>query len=743
MPVDRFRELSDAVEQVVRGLDEAERIIGRRPVGMWPGEGGVSQLVTPIWAGNGVTWIATGEHVLGETLGMGSFTRDANGTVEEAAILYQPYTAEHSRNPRLPIFFRDVELADRIGFEYSGSSGGAAADDFMGRLANIRDELEAQGVDGPKVVTIVVDGENAWEHYDNDGKEFLNALYTELTTTDWVQTVTPSQLVDAFGESFEPLPDVFPASWFQPNFATWIGETEEARAWNYLYQARRDLRKAEDAGADITDAFNSLLFAEGSDWFWWYGSDQESGDDGYFDAAFRELLGQMYDALGVDRPGYVRVPIIPTSTVDPLQTPDELLSPSIADPSDAAWERAGIISGPNEIRWAFDSANLYLRIAKMGESVTDIYLGVPSASQTRGLTVGVPREVDQQVVGFEASHVIRFSNGDAFGPVLPPPVNGRDIETDILFDGATIQPSSITDGFGMIAIPLGSLGAIGVGDRISLRVFIDEASGDGPTPTDGRVAVVVPDVSNTEIVFSVEDPLGDDHGPGTYTYPTDAVFAPGAYDLSAFSVGLSGEEIVFDFTVASPITNPWDSPVGLSVQTFDVYVDIDPGSGTGARTMLDGRNAAVVASDGWERALTVEGWESALFTATDDDDIDETQPTMKILVFGDRGRVVVRMARELFPVGDPSTWGYAVAVMSQEGFPSSGVRRIRDVEMSAQQWRIGGGDGSLNGTRILDLLWPAEGEQELMLTPAVPITSGDPNEFLPDDFGQTKVLNLP
>jgi len=739
MPTNRFRELSDAIEQVVRGLDEAERIIGRRPAGMWPGEGSVSQLVTPIWAGQGVTWVATGEHVLGETLGMGSFTRDANGTVDEADVLYQPYAAQHSRNPQLPIFFRDVELADRIGFEYSGSSGGAAVADFMGRLANIRDRLETQGVEGPKVVTIVVDGENAWEHYDNDGKDFLNALYAELTSTDWVQTVTPSQLVEAFGDSFAPLPDVFPASWFQPNFATWIGETEEARAWDYLYQARRDLKQAEQSGADVDEAFESMLFAEGSDWFWWYGSDQQSGDDGYFDAAYRELIGQMYDALGDERPGYVRVPIIPASTIDPDQTPDGLVSPSVTDPDDPAWEQAGIVSGENEIRWAFDTKNLYLRVANMGDAVSDLYLGVPSATQTRGLTVGVPSEADQQVVGFEASHIIRFSNGTAFGPVLPPPVNGRDVETDILFDGVPIQPSSARDGYGLVAIPLDSLGAIGVGDRISLRVFVDETSGDGPTPSEGRVAVVVPDVSNTEIVFSVEDPLGDDHGPGSYTYPTDAVFSPGAFDLTRFSVGLSGDEIVFDFTVASPITNPWDSPVGLSVQTLDLYVDVDPGAGTGARMMIDGRNAALASDHGWERALTVEGWESALFVAESDDDVDETQPTMKILVFGDKGRVVVRMARALLPEGDPSEWGYAVVVMSQEGFPSSGVRRIRDVEASSQQWRIGGGDGSLNGTRILDLLWPVEGEQEMMLSPETPIASGDPNELMPDDFGQVRL----
>ena len=158
--------------------------------------------------------------------------------------------------------------------------------------------------------------------------------------------------------------------------------------------------------------------------------------------------------------------------------------------------------------------------------------------------------------------------------------------------------------------------------------------------------------------------------------------------------------------------------------------------------MIDGRNAALDADHGWERAITVEGWEPALFTATSDDDIDETQPTMTVLVFGDQGRVVARMARSLFPDGDPSTWGYAVALMSQEGFPSSGVRRIRDVEANAQQYRLGGSDGSLTATRIVDLLWPDAGIQEQMLTPTAPVTSGDLDALTPDDFAQVTPLTL-
>jgi alpha-amylase/alpha-mannosidase (GH57 family) len=744
MPTNRFRELTDAVDQVVLGLQEAERILGKRPAGMWPGEGAVSQTVTPIWANAGVTWIATGEHVLGETLGIGSFTRDSLGTVEDADVLYRPYAAQHTRSPQLPMFFRDTELADRIGFEYSGSSGGAAADDFMGRLENIKDQLDAVGYDGLRVVTIVVDGENAWEHYENDGIEFLDALYTELTTTDWVTTVTPSDLLEAFPEDFEPLPDVFPASWFQPNFATWIGEVEEARAWDYLYEVRDDLRKAATGGVDAAaydEAYEAMLFAEGSDWFWWYGDDQQSGNDRYFDSAYRELIGTVYDALGEDRPGYVRVPIIPDRAAEPAKTANEVLTIDIGALDYVAWSEGGTLEGAHDLSWAFDADNLYVRIDGVSGMETDVYLGVPTATSTRGLSVGVPSEADQKVLGFEASQVVRISDdGSVDGPIVPPRLNGRDIDPAALFDGAASLVSASSDEFVEFAVPLDALGALGVGDRISVLAIIDEPGTAVSTPP-SRGALLVPDISNVEIVVEITDPAGDDDGPGDYTYPTDTVFAPGSFDLTGFSVGISGEELVFEFTLAAPISNPWDSPTGLSIQTFDVYVDVDPGAATGARTTIAGRNVALTESDGWERALTIEGWEPALFVASSDADINETLPTLRTLVFGDDGRVVVRIARDLFPDGDPSTWGYVVAVMSQEGFPASGVRRIRNVEATAEQWRIGGSDGSINATRIMDLLWPIEGVQQAMLTPPVPIASGTIDDLTPNDFAQV-LLNV-
>ncbi len=757
MPAERFREPIDAREQVILGLDVAERLLGRRPTGMWPGEGAVAQEVTSIWAGEGIEWIATGEHVLGQTLGMGSFERDANGTLIDADVLYRLYAAQHTRNPNLPILFRDVTISDLVGFEYSGMSGSAAANDFMRRLTDADERLVELGAGGPKVVTVVVDGENAWEHYENDGKDFLNALYRNLSESDLVRTVTPTELLAQYGDRVEPLPDVFPASWFQPNFATWIGEREEAAAWDALWATRRAYAEAETSGSataeQLETARDAVLFAEGSDWFWWYGDDQDSGDDGYFDRAFRELLGQVYDSLGAERPAFVRTPITPERAVAPDRTPDETASITVdAEVATPEWESAGAYELDGEpfggYRWLYDKDRLQVRVDYAAEVLGDdaagfdLYMGIPAIAPGRGMTVGA------NVLGFNATHLLSWRGIDPAsvrGPVLLPPLGSGD---GLLDSGSLPEAGTLQAGFDgtriEFSIPLALLGPIEVGDPVAFRLV--ERTG-GPesamAPAAGPGVMVVPDISDVATAFEATDPEGDDHGPGTYTYPTDPVFAPGSYDLTAFSVGESGDDLVFTFDVLGPIVNSWDSPNGLSIQTFDVYVDTDPDTSNGARRFLPGRNAAWESGSGWDRALTIEGWYPALYVAEADGSTSETDPTFKVLVFPDRGRATARVPKALFGDGDPATWSYAVAVMSQEGYPSSGVRRIRDVEPNAAQWRIGGGDGSVNGTRILDLLAAEGGDQEAMLSGYAPTSSGTVDALSDDDFAQITPLTAP
>jgi alpha-amylase/alpha-mannosidase (GH57 family) len=729
-PKHRFIAIADAQEQVRRGLDEAERILGRRPTGMWPGEGAVAQLAMPIFQAQGVQYVATGETVLAPSLGIGTFTRNAEGTVQEADELYRPWNAVLKDPPPVAMFFRDQVLSDQIGFQYSGTPADDAVADFMGRLQNAKDQLAAQGATGPHVVSVILDGENAWESYPNDGKDFLRGLYGALQDADWVKTVTPSEYLAAFGDTLEGLTSVYPGSWFSSNYATWIGEQEEADAWDYLWQAHHDYQAAVQSGTvpqDALDAaYDKLLFAEGSDWFWWFGSDQSSGDDLYFGGAFRELIGQMYDALGEPRPEYVDVPIIPETPVAADPSPDGLLSVRI-DGSFGDWDGAGVFAGDTTLRYGFDKTNLYVRVDLPDTSAPfEMYLATPGAENRRGAAL------DGSLLGFGANVLLQWDPSDpthaSLATSLPPLGSDEAPETEAIPAGA--KGSSVE-----IAIPLEQLGTLQVGDTVLAKVLRD----DTLTPS-APAAFQVPDISDVEPVVDVDDPTGDDHGPGTYTYPLDPVFIPGSYDITHFQVGTSGEDLVFTFDVDAPIYNAWGSPNGLSIQTFDVYIDKDPGAGTGARELIDGRNASLPDGDGWEYGVTIEGWYPAIYVSQPDGTTEETTPTFKVIIIVDKGRVIARVPRVLFGDGDPADWGYAAMVFSQEGYPAAGVRRVRNVDPEAAQWRIGGGPDDVNHTRILDLVWPDAGVQEQMLSDYPPATGGTVDELGPDDFGKVPLL---
>jgi carbohydrate-binding DOMON domain-containing protein len=184
--------------------------------------------------------------------------------------------------------------------------------------------------------------------------------------------------------------------------------------------------------------------------------------------------------------------------------------------------------------------------------------------------------------------------------------------------------------------------------------------------------------------------------------------------------------------------NPWGSPRDLSIQTFDLYIDTDPGAGTGARGLIDGRNASLASDSGWEFGVTVEGWEPAIYLASVEGSVEETRPSFDVVVFGGEGRVVIRLPLSLLGDGDPTTWGYAAVVLSQEGFPSSGVRRVRDVEGSSQQFRLGGAPNDANHTRIIDVAWAVAGEQESLLSDYTGASSLE--GLAADDFGTVPLL---
>jgi alpha-amylase/alpha-mannosidase (GH57 family) len=741
----RFSWPNDAIAHLERSVEIYNENFGKDPTGLWPGEGAVSEDIIPLVSQAGYAWMATGEPVLAMSLGIDNFTRDANETVQEADALYRPYYVQGRDGEQVAIFFRDWEISDKIGFEYSQTPAEEAAQNLIDRLENIRARLIEEGSDGPNIVSIILDGENAWEYYPNDGVAFLHAMYQKLSESETLKTVTPTDYLEMFPEQ-RTLETLFPGAWFSPNYDTWIGEDEEKQAWTYLGEVRNHLAKydllntREASPEALAQALDYMYFAEGSDWFWWFGADQDSGQDAYFDEGFRALLKNVYISLGDEPPVFLDVPVIPRQPVTPTQNLRGISSPVVDGLIEAEeWSQAAFYEEDSlgGISVALDKENLYVRLDMMTpfSNAPGIYVSIPGSETTFPFARGTVESDNPLLLGINAAYLFEW-NGSGF-----------EIYTA---GGDGWEPSGETadgaagDGFIEMQIPLERLGELSAGDEIRLVSVlpVNVLPGGDLLPSEGPVQIILPDLGSGELVFEVQDPEGDDFGPGTYTYPTDPVFEPQVFDLKSFSVLYDEDFMIFKLAFYGPIPNPWGSGRNLSLQTVDVYVDLDPGGGTGLRMLLPGRNAALSSGNGWDVAIWAEGWEPAVLSA----DEETGQPRsvnvdFRILVDPALQTITIRVPRQVFGEGDPQDWGYAAVVLSQDGFPSTGVWRVRDVHTQAEQWRFGGAPDDNNHTRIIDMIWPAGASPDQTDMLGSYISSNAALQDLgPDDFPQIELL---
>jgi alpha-amylase/alpha-mannosidase (GH57 family) len=298
LPPGLFRRPEDAAEQLARAVSYHERLFGKRPAGLWPSEGSVSEAVVALAAEAGFSWMATDEILLGRSLGI-HFSRDGYGHVEQPESLYRPYRVEVGGRA-VSCLFRDHVFSDLIGFSYSRWAPDGAARDLVDRVVEAGRRFSARTGGGEAVVPIILDGENAWEHFEAGGRPFLRALYRLLSDHPELRTVT----MEEASRNGAPLARLAAGSWVDGSFHIWIGHADDHRAWGQLSRARDVYdRTASNAGeSDRATAFEELLIAEGSDWFWWYGDSHSSEHDLEFDELFRRHVQNVYRALGVPIP---------------------------------------------------------------------------------------------------------------------------------------------------------------------------------------------------------------------------------------------------------------------------------------------------------------------------------------------------------------------------------------------------------------------------------------------------------
>jgi carbohydrate-binding DOMON domain-containing protein len=199
----------------------------------------------------------------------------------------------------------------------------------------------------------------------------------------------------------------------------------------------------------------------------------------------------------------------------------------------------------------------------------------------------------------------------------------------------------------------------------------------------------------------IEDPTGDDNGPGAYVYPTDAVYTGGSFDLTGFELKVKGGNATVEVSVNSNLEDPWGMGVGFAVQM--VFIDNAEG---GFSDGLPGTNMKFAEGNEWDKCIILSPQTSARVR---EEVASKAEAMMDAIIVPSRttgrGRTITgRLKAEDLGEGDPATWGYQVVMQSNEGFPADTDLLTRKVNEYEGQHRFGGGTDYDCDPHAMDIL---------------------------------------
>ncbi len=353
IPSNTFALEADAKEQVKRAILLYEETFGVKPKGMWPAEGAVDEASVAIYREMGIEWIATDEAIL-----FGSLGEDTRHK------LYHPYQFEG-----LKLYFRDHRISDLFGFDYRFKPTGEAVDSFIQELTT----LSGSGKD--QTLFVILDGENAWEYYEQNATPFFRTLYRALEQLPWCQTLRLDEITIA---QTLPLTQLSAGSWIGGDFSTWSGHPEKNRAWELIFETQRTFQRIDRPLTPhlLEEVRHHLLAAECSDWFWWYGDDHSSDFAQEFDQLFREHLIRVYQLLECRVPAVLYQPIIQTTTVaSAVVEPVGEIHPKIDGKQSSyfEWMGCGTID-ESRLFSTMDRVRGPLHTIRFGQNATEVYL---------------------------------------------------------------------------------------------------------------------------------------------------------------------------------------------------------------------------------------------------------------------------------------------------------------------------------------------------------------------------------
>ena len=734
----------DVTNHLETGMDLFEQELGFRPTGMWPSEQSVSPpMVQPV-ANVGIEWMVTDELNLEESTDLNGNTID----VSIASNLATPWVVDD-----VAVVFRDRVISDRIAFQYGSMTPEAAVSDFLAYCDNIRQQLLDEGKDpSDHLLTVALDGENwmfmsEFQHQDN-GRPFTEEWFGRLTTHPTIVTTTPGE----FLEKNLTLPEIDvigTGSWIDGTLSTWAGEAEESLAWQRLVEARQALVAFESENPNhsgLDAAWESLYIAEGSDWFWWYGLDQDSGYDEMWDVLFKVHLSNIYRAINIDLPPYLQDlwsnPALPDTPYGGVIEP---MIDGIALPGEwdgAAMYDAGVdeeLLDIESFHLGYDASNVYVRV-DLGSMPDDwsamdldsspdlsIYFMQPNAINFNEVETNYRTYYGNTILGFPAKSMVSFNFGELWE-------DGR-AKYDIFtakgkmgdserwnLAGQSVLGACAADEVFEFQIPWSE---IGLAPRYSTRVKVVTSWSESPAYGDGTdveiapaapAEMVMPDLEEWVTLLDVGDALGDENGDGDYIYPLAGDFAPGAglFDITHLKISQSSWNARFEITFAE-MTDYWGLANGFSHQIVQIYVDQGETS-YGETEMLDGAYAQIHEDWAWEVAVSATGEPGAVKTVSASTG-ETSAKGIEVSSNKDEKTIVITVSKSI--IGDEvPDYRFVIVAGSQDGF---GTGKWRDVDAEAKTWRLGGGadpstiDGQDYDPNIVDMVLDNETDQAAML----------------------------
>lgn len=377
-----FRYPEDADFQIRQAIEFYRTRFQEMPAGMWPSEGSVSAEACALMRGAGIEWAATDQGVL------------AHSETRTPSTHFLPHRLE-TPDGTLMLVFRDHGLSDAIGFQYSKMDPEKAAKDFIRRIEAIRDYLISRKEHPDDyLVPVILDGENCWEFYEQNGLLFLSTLYRLLSESETIRTTTIGGFIKSKpNESFPEITRLHPGSWINHNFRIWIGgHPEENTAWTLLREARKWLCEQIESGyhdeEKIHQAREEIYIAEGSDWFWWFGNDHWAHNKNQFDDLFRYHLRRVYEILNGTVPAALYRPIMDTGAdTQAIRLPSGRITPKLDGRISHfyEWRMAGVYESKRDsdtmnisdawiykIYFGSDSENIYIRVDFFDDKIADI-----------------------------------------------------------------------------------------------------------------------------------------------------------------------------------------------------------------------------------------------------------------------------------------------------------------------------------------------------------------------------------